>query len=720
MSKRRPDPAMQALRRHIAAGNMEAARQVLVEQLRKNPQNSRARAELERLDAGKPLNLVETRRMRDTAKDEQNLARLTQMLHDFTANPQLPATCDPKQLHRLKRDLARREKYAGHMLDNTDRRTCTQLRQALERELARRRKPMRRVICTVAAVAGGAALTALACVLMANHAERAAIRLNECLRGSDSAELAACVRACDTSMNRRFCNRLDLLLTAAQTRLRREQAVKDELSALFHNIEYGQGSITELGPIRRMEIEHKLSTLPKDAAALKGKWEKFCREEQAQLTTQRMQFVQRLSRPLPPLPTPSTDLPADETALEQVRTELMERCLIFADAHYSQQLDEAIILPAQDALKQVNFRLQENRHLQDKLSQLAAARDYESYRKILLSINPRHYTCLAPALETAKSLPDHSTVLWEVRTRGGNVDRTRLQAARKTLILGEPSVTADNPASREETHLADELLENRALRTPLYAVINESGQTYYTEQEPVVQDGKVHFTRSALDPEKPTGGDTAIEWENPHWVKMLRIDPTPLAQLLHTNDRSALFANLHYGKALEGVLRCRAQECPALARAFVFNQLVKMMQARGEKMSTGLPYSPTLQADIRDFNALRERCGVELGGNCWLGTGAAQRRAEQAFAEWFAARHSTPSYATEMAENFSNLLDVRPRFCGFVMPDGGARFCKSTAADELLWYMTAYGITTTRGAGEMEDAVPFSPIFTAEKKTESR
>ena len=716
MSKRRPDPALQALRRHLADGDMEAARQVLVEQLRKNPNNSRARAELERLDAGKPLQMEETRRKRHAAQDEQNLGRLLQMLADFTANPQLLAKCDNNQLRRMKKDLQRREKYAGHLLESADRRTCTQLRQALARELSRRRIPVRRTVKIVAAVAGGAALLVLSCVLMARHAESAAVRLTECLRNGDSAELATCLKACDTSMNRRFCNRLDLLITAAQTRLRKEQATKDELTTLFHDIQYGKGSITELGPIRRMEIEHKLSTLPKDASHLADTWEKLCREEQAELSSQRMQFVQRLSRPLPPLPPPGMDLKADEAALEELRTDLMERCLIFADAHYSRQLDEDIITPAQDTLKRVNSRLQENRYLQDKIARLAEAQDYESYRKRLLTIKPKLYDCMRPALEGVQSLPDHSTVLWEVRAGGKGTDRALLQAARKTLVLGEPSVTPENPASPEETHLADELLENTALRTPLYAVSNEARQVFFSEQEPVVKDGKVHFKRSLLDPDKPTGGDAATVWDNPHWVKKHRIDPTPLAKLLHTEDRAAFFAQLHYGKALEGVLRCQAPECPALARAFVYNQLVKMMQARKDKMTTGLPYSPSLQADIRDFNALAARCGVELGGNCWLKADTAHERAEAAFAEWFAQRRTAGSYSSEMAENFSNLLDVRPRFCGFVMPDGQPRFCRQPGKGEPLWYMKEDGISTARSADELENALPFSPIFTAENK----
>ena len=717
MSRRRPDPATQSLRRFIAAGDMDSARRVLLEQLRKNPRNAHARAELERLDSGEPLQIIEKARTRQARHDEQNLARLQQMLADFTANPQLPAKCDDKQLRRMKKDLRRREKYAGHLLDSADHRTCVQLRMALSREQARRRKPARRLVTLAAGIAGAAALVVLACMLMARHAEGAAVRLNECLRSGDSAELASCLKACDTSMNRRFCNRLDLLITAAQTRLRKEQAIKDELAALFHSIRYGQASITELGPIRRMEIEHKLATLPKgDAAPLADTWNKLCGEEQAQLSAQRMQFVERLSRPLPSIPTPGTDLPADAAALEAVRTELMERCLIFADAHYSQQLDEDIIRPAQDALKQVNSRLQENRYLQDKLTRLAAAQDYETYRKRLASIKPKLYTNMLPALEAVQSLPDHGTVLWEVRAGGKGADRAQLQAARKTLVLGGPSITAECPASREETHLADELLRNAALRTPLYAVINEAREVYFTEQEPVVKDGKVHFTRSALDPGKPTGGETATVWENPHWVKMHRFDPTPLAEHLHTADRATFFAHLHYGKALEGVLRCRAPECPALARAFVYAQLVKMMQAREDGMTAGLPYSPTLQADIRDFNALAERCGVELSGNCWLVADAAHDRAEAAFGEWFGQHLTTVSYSAEMAENFSRLLDVRPCFCGFVMPDGQPRFCRKPDGGVLLWYVKGDSISTARSAEELEDAAPFSPIFTAERK----
>lgn len=714
MSRRRPDPAMHALRQHIAAGDMESARGVLVEMLCKNPGNQRARAELERLDAGLPLHSEERSRERENAKGEQNQERLAAMLQEFTKDPQIFSQWDDLQLHRAKKELARRMKYAGRSLESADRRVATQYRQALSRELARRAKPMRRVLTLAASTAGGVALVIVIGMLMANHAERAAVRLNECLRNGDSAELATCLKACDTQMNRQFCKRLPMLITAAQARLKREQADIDDLTALFRKIEKGESSITELGPIRRMEIEHTLTTLPKAAQHLTDTWNRYCREEQEQLASQRLQYVQKLARPLPPMVTPSVNLQEDAQKLEELRADLQERCLIFADAHSSQQLDEELIRPAQDALKQVNALLQENRHLQDDLSKLATARDYDSYRKRLQAITPKLYTVLTPALETAKALPDHSTVLWEVRSHGRDIPQTQLQAARQTLVLGGPSITPEAPASAEETRIAEELLGAPALRTPLHAVTNETGEVNYTEQEPTVKDGKVHFKRTLLDPAKPTGSGDKVEWPNPHWVKMHRIDPSLLAQQLNTDDRATFLGSLHYGRALEGVLRSRAPECPALARAFVYDCLVRMMHAREERMLTGLPYSPSLQEDIRDFEAVKARCGVELTGDCWLRQSAAHTRAEREFADWFAA-HNTASYSAEMAENFASFMAVRPRFCGFVTPNGHTRLNRKPKPGEQIWYMTADGISTTRNGEDLEDAVPFSPLFVAEK-----
>lgn len=717
MSRRRPDPAMHALRKHLAAGNTEAAREVLLEMLRKNPADRHARAELERLDAGLPPRAVEEKREQESARDARNMERLQDMLREFTRDPQALAQWKAHRLRHAKKELARRVKSAGRSLEGADRKAATQFKQAIKRELARRSRPMRRMYLAAAAVAGAAALVVITGVLMANHAERAAVRLGECLRSGDSAELATCIKACDTPMNRHFCKRMEMLLTAAQARLKREQADIDELTALFQKIEAGESSITELGPIRRMEIEHTLSTLPKAARHLTETWNRHCRAEREQLAAQRLQFVQKLSRPLPPMVEPSTNLADDEQRLEELRADLMERCLIYADAHYSQQLDEKLIAPAQEALKRVNALLRENRHIREDLAKVAAATDYATYRKRLAAVSPALYTCLTPALETAKSLPDRSTVLWEIRAGGRDIPQGQMEAARRTLVLGEPSVSAANPASAEETTVAGELLGAAALRTPLYAVVNETGEINYTEQEPVVKNGKAFFKRSLLDPAKPTGSAADVEWPNPHWVKMHRIDPTPLAQLLHTDDRAEFFAGLHYGKALEGVLRCRAPECPALARAFVYDTLVRMMHARGKAMPTGLPYSPSLQADIRDFNALKRRCGVELTGDCWLRTTPAHTRAEQAFAGWFAARFAA-SYSAEMAENFASFMNVRPVFCGFVSPSGRARLCRPPEKGALIWYVTAEGISTARAGDELEGAVPFSPLFTVQKAEE--
>lgn len=131
-------------------------------------------------------------------------------------------------------------------------------------------------------------------------------------------------------------------------------------------------------------------------------------------------------------------------------------------------------------------------------------------------------------------------------------------------------------------------------------------------------------------------------------------------------------------------------------------------------MLTGLPYSPSLQEDIRDFESVKARCGVELTGDCWLRQSAAHTRAEREFAEWF-AEHNTASYSAEMAENFASFMAVHPRFCGFVTPNGHTRLSRKPKPGELIWYMTADGISTTRNGEALEDAAPFSPLFVAEK-----
>lgn len=715
MSRRKADPAFQALRKYAAQGDMQSARNVLIDILRKTPNHALARAELERLDSGQPLQTLANLHRKEQARDVQNQERLTDALQAFRQDPQLFAGWKRARLKRARKEIIRKEKLAGHLLDAEGQRTFRQYCQALDRELARRAKPLRRRVVAGGIAAGAAALLVLTWVLLGRHAEQSADRLQASLRTGDTPELAACLKAVDTGFNRFFCKRMDFLVNAARTRIRREEATMKELAGLMQRIGAGKLSVAEMGPIRRMEIEQSLDALPKSADMLRKDWAKFCEAEKQQLAAQRMQLMRKLAEPLPPMVEPGNDLKEDEQKLESLRSELMERCLIFADSHSTGMEDEALVEPAQRALKKVNAMLRENRRLQESLARLAAAQDYGSYRHQLALVSPKYYTALAAAKETAATLPDHGTMLRELISSGKNIPHNLLAAARKTLVQGESAISPEFPATTAETHAADDLLGCTALSTPLFAISNEKGDTFFSEAAPEVKDGRVHFLRSNLDPGKPTGSDAATTWPDPHWVSSRRIDPSPLAACLHTQDRTEFYAGLNYGKALAAVIRCQAPECPALARAYVYGKLLDMVKGSGQRMLTGLPYSPSLQADMREFDQLRKRCGVELDGNCWLHADPAHERAEKAFAEWF-GKHTRADYSGEMAENFTGFMDISPRFCGFVQPDGSPCYSLRPQGRQMVWFLTAEGLSTARHGEEMQGAIPFSPLFTAEKK----
>lgn len=300
---------------------------------------------------------------------------------------------------------------------------------------------------------------------------------------------------------------------------------------------------------------------------------------------------------------------------------------------------------------------------------------------------------------------------------GQNVKPGLLVAARKSLLEGKPSFSADFPASREQLHHLNELLANSALSVLLYEHIDTAtNERALSEVMPEIRYGRACFPRSMYDPEREEHNKKAVEWHNPHAVVSRVIDPRPLHKQLGLGNRTGFYTTVNLPGMLTDIFRIQGSGIPALARAYVLHYIIRANNAWQDNMLTGMRYAPKTRQALQEFEKLRKSCDIRLDGNCWLQYSAKHAAAERKFAKWF-AQHRNLNFQEELKKNMGALMKVTPRFCGYINEKGEAKLFETAKEGQLIWYDSETGgMTATAWGDELNKPLRLSPIFTMEKQ----
>ena len=706
MARRRQDPVLKKTRRLARAGRRREAADTLEQALRDNPRNARAREELSRYLTNRPFSF-----------EEADYKELQGIISDFLLHPQRFASLRKNRLKQLRYRIFSLEKALPHLLNEEDKKALQQLFGTISRAMQRHRKPIGKLSIILAA--GAVLLAGVGGTgYFLNHRAAKAAEAMAALstRNFEISTALNLLKTYDTGLNRTLNRQVGEEAARLRHSIKSTRQRYHEIDSILKGIESRKQSVVGQGVSRRALIERQLRLLAGNAGDLKTRWDELCRLEQNELNQQRLSLAAELMGPLPAWQE-LTGNPEDDTARLKERLKvLQQRINIYDDAAESLKIPEEIIKPTREQLAASKALLKEVNDYQAILEMLPTARSYARYRELLQMIPATSYQ---PALELQRILermPVVVTVRGMMQEHGQDISHELLQAAKSSLLDGKPTFSTDFPATREQLHLLQELLTNSALRTRLYELTNvDDKQEAYSEALPKLRNGRACFTRSALDPQRILDDVKEVEWQNPQAVVSRTLDPRPLSKELGLDNRSGFMACANLPVLLTRLLRHEHPDVPPLAKAYIFHYLIQVNSNTSNPIISGLRYAPEMRQIVDDFEKLRKKCHIQLDGNCWLRRTEAHSKAERRFANWF-HKHRKADFVAELHKNLGALLNIEPRFCGYINQNAEAVLFEQVSKGQMIWHMSESAMVPSTYGKELQKPDLFSPVFIMKKQ----
>ncbi len=711
--RRKPRTASNELRRLALAQRWDELRHVLAERLIRDPNDTEARSELERLNQGLPLRATESALTRKRREEQEMREELASELALYRHNPGMAEEWEPALLARRRKRLLLIRATLGKRLPPEQGQEFANYLAALNARWSRQRARRQRVLFFGA----GIPLLALAagCIFTASHhrANQAEESLNKALLSNDVRRVELALRAADSGVNKLVAPSLANLIHQATQWMARTQRQEAELKEELAALETGKKHISTLPLTLRAELEGNLKSLPANMQELRERWARLCEKEAQALAAQGEEILKHFATPLPPLPKLSSNPAEDEAALKKQQQLVQQRARDWEAARRVFALEGPEGEKLHERLEEIYQLRKDIAALRRTIALLPTARHYAQYVKLLGQLTPKHYP---PALRMAaihQQLPEEESLRNQMQDHGRQLPAGMLEAARKAHLDGGPSFTPAFPAQAQQVQLMEDIFTYSGLQKVLYELSAPTLPSFIVEERPEVSEQSVTFSPSPLTPGYSLDVPRRITWYNPQAVYIRRIDATPL--LSHTGiARDTFFRNTNLPTLLDTLLTLEHEECPALARAYVFKRILEVMRAHEWPTMLGIAYAPTLRADARSFGALVRTLGIELEAGCWLKDNEETARAEYHCAHWF-REHRHRHYAQEIARNFGALVRVHPRYVGYIGETGSPCLFRQLPQGTLLWHMAEGGLTASPLGEELDKPIMYSPVFIVDK-----
>lgn len=705
MARRRPDPVLQKLRRLARAGKRREAVEMLEQAIQNNPNHMKAREELSRHLTGKPFSF-----------EEADYNEVLSIISAFLSKPQCLSAMRKAALKKLHHRSIYLERALEHIVTVADKKALHQLRNAISRDLQRRRKPLSKIgivaaACLVLLVCAGG--TGFFLWKSAGHAADALADFSKTVFDSHAARNLLKIH--DTGLNRTLNRRVGEEAARVRALIHATEQRAREVDAILKSIEAGKQTVVGQGVRRRALVERRLRELGRDGLKLQARWAILCKREQKELNQQRLSLAEELMSPLPERQgvtgNPDEDLAQLTTRIKMLR----QRINIYDDAGEALKLPEDIIIPARRELQADTAIVNEITALQNLLEILPSAHDYEHYRRLLSEYKPELYLPAVELMDIRHQLPTEASVRGMMQEHGQKLPPGLLQAARESLMDGGPTFSSRFPANKEQLHLLNELLTNSALSTRLYELTNVIDKLEaYSEALPELRYGRACFNRSALDPQRDVRENKAVEWQNPNAVVSRVLDPRPLYKELGLDNKTGFVTTANLPQLITRLLRHHHPDVPPLAKAYVFYYLLKANNSATHDILSGFRYAPEMRAVAESFEQVRRECGIKLDGDCWLRRSQAHATAELKFARWF-NKHRKIDFTGELRKNLGKLLSVSARFAGYINEHGHAVLFAEVGGNKLIWYLSQDAMTASELGEPLQEPMPLSPVFIMDK-----
>lgn len=711
MRRQRKTPQQAKLQRLARAGKREEARAYLEELLQVNPLDKWAREELYHLLHGELFSFEKEELEQHHHRAMRSRKRLAQLLEEYHREPELILSLPPRKLRKKYKELKSLQQQLSHSADAAEWRQMEQYRNALQRRLGQKGlvSRMLRPALLVLLLLGGLCSAGFFLQKKAVHAaDVLAATRKEALWGQAENRL----HAYDTGLNRLFCSRTHEEAQKLRNRLQSIQEKCTQLDLLLRQAERREHADgVSLGT--RAQIERLRQMVGEYRPELNARWQKICTIEQENMLRQKEEALAQLQKPFSPIVFQGK--PEEDISELQARAGEVSRLLeLYADARDAYGIAEKHLIPLRKEEQQVARSLRSAENMLKGMRLFPSAHTYAQYREMLLGIQAEHYPPAAEWLKIRNVLPNADEVQNGMRVYRRDLTPEQLEDATACLLGKKGTFPGAFPATRQQLQLLDELFSNPALRRPIFELTNAEGEVCYADESPVVRNKRVVFLRSGLDPGKSMSHQRKVEWQDPHHVWSRKIDTTPLHKIAILDNKPRFLMSASIPAVLTNVLNLESEDCPALAKAYVYSTLARVLELHSWKTISGMHYAPTLKTHIESFRRLQQEwMKVPLHGTCWISPAQDTKEAEEAYSRWF-RQHAGADYAKEMAHNFQQVLNITPRYCGYVNEKGQPILYRTMEEGTLLWYVGQDMLTAIPYGEPTERVLLFSPIFSTQ------
>lgn len=700
------DP-LKELRRYVRADNKAKTASVLRTLSEQYPDDCFVRAECQRLHSGKSLysslDYQSYRRILHKAAEET--LRILMQRHPISGIERMVKG-------KIRRLLATFTQMESRMQGSQEiAAEILEYKKALRHEL-RKRNLLVGGRCAIALVVALAVLLIAGATAwqMRHRAGISAQALDKAVETEDWQRVLALKDAAKSGINKLLYPPLEASLNKAEAWIAHKKAIHREAHRIILSLQTGQCDITTMPLSRRALMERYLRALPRELDDLSPAWNNYCDQAKQQWLQQLPDIQAKLCKPLPAMPTWSGQK-QDYLLAQHYGDTLSTLLKEYEDAVDAYRLDTSLLTPLKERLATLNKLRKELMTWQRMLKSLTTTTNYADYLAVLKNIGSPE--CYPPALElalTLQHLPSEKDIGNHMRDPEGKISPAQMAAMPDILLKQGATFCKEGAASAQQIELLDDLFTTRTLRTKLYRIRSAQGMEAYSASAFCREsDGTISFRRSELDPAFRMGASNKERWPATG-VKQQVIDPTGLVSAIGL-ERHTFFIRNNLPASMSAVLNYTHKGCPALAKAYVYDILLRVLQRHEHPALIGAQYSPSLQQDISSFTRMKQTLGLALKAGCWLQATKDSAAAETVAAAWFAKRKGR-NYAAEIKKNYSPIAALHPVFIGYVGRDGKAILCHKPQQGDELWYQGKDGLCHD----EQHDvayaqALPFSPLF---------
>lgn len=694
-----------ALRRYALAGQKEDALRLLEDLHKRYPGNSEVTNELHRLRRGEPLHAAETPAQTQARLINEAITTLQTGIR-YHSQEKLALMPNHELREHHKNLLAALRTIKTHNLIAPSG-TNAYIKRLEHVCHIRRQQKLKRLLAYGAIVLILVVAMAAVLRLLAAHSQNLAEKLESAHKAGDWSDTSECLREADSFLWQRLNPDLPAIIDRARRWLAEQQKKARELANAV-NAYKDPEACKGITPQLDADMRQNIRALPDDLATpLLARWDNLLAPYRDQLNSQRRTFLYELHSAQDPIHfTGQAD--RDSDLLNERNRQLNSLIHTFADIAGTYELPPETILPAKKQLVDNESILKDIQQYREILRQLDRA---QTWRDVCRVLGKYHATTYRPALDLAKkskTLASEEKIAGDLRTYLYKLPAELHADAVKSLQKNGSNFTRTYPASAEQVELMRDTFTSQTLRRRLYELVHEDGHANYADtKRPEVTASNVSYTMSTLDPEFNL--NESRERRDPDIKTIRTIDASPLLAATGI-DPNTFFFKANIPHLLGRVTTVRNKTCPALAKAYLYSTLLKLMEQHTAPHVIGLEFSPTLQKDMASFRAMEAACRVPLTVDVWLRRSNASVQAEEMCSRWF-AQHTNRDYAAEIAKNFTAAFNVKPVYLGYVDLQGQPHFCRQPAASGRVIYYRQGALTSTPANEPLQEPDPLSILI---------